>query len=387
MIRGEGEAAFAELVQALAEGRSFDSIKNLSYKEDGVFIHNPRSANLDLQSIKLPNRQCRLTGHYMIFGKQADVIETSRGCIMQCDFCCMPQMYGRAFRKYPVERVIEDIKQVKDRGSKAIFIIDDNIFIDADHLGELCEQIMKNGLQEIHYTIQANVARISRDPKLVELMAQAGVKVVFLGIENIKKTNIEFLSKDKHVLEQTTQALTLLRKYRIISVGGFIIGNPYDNEQILWEHVQFAQKNTLDVPLFMLLTPFLKTEIREKIMSEGLLTNPYDFSFYDLSHANLRTKFLSPNELNLLKSKMYGAYNNSALLKSNMIRTHYPWYFLKLILKETPRSATNFLRKFLYKNWEYENYKADKVREIRRMKKWLLDKQNYIQKELEEFSY
>jgi len=379
LIRGEGEVAFNKLIKALSCNDDFTEIPNLSYKVNGHFVHNPRQPILDLEEIKLPDRLSRITKHYSIFGKRADVVEASRGCTMQCDFCCMPQMYGRTFRKYSVERVIEDIKRASQIGAKAIFFIDDNIFVNPTHLEELCEQILKNGLQNIHYTIQASVAGVARDPKLIELMARAGFKIVFLGIENIKKSNVEFLSKDRRVLDQTSTAIDLLRKNKLIVVGGFILGNPEDTQEILWDHLDFAKENRIDVPLFMLLTPFLKTGVREKIIAEGLLTNPDDFCFYDLSHANIRTHYLSSEDLNFLKNNMYGKINDLRSLKHNLVKFHYPFHLLSLIVNELPKSAMNILRRFLYSDYEYESYKAGRIREINRMSRWLLDKKSVIQ--------
>lgn len=383
LVQGEGEIAFNKLIKALSGKEDLREILNLSYKEKGHFVHNPRQPILDLEEIKLPDRSLRITKHYSIFGKRADVVETSRGCTMSCDFCCMPQMYGRTFRKYPVERVIEDIKRASKIGAKAIFFIDDNIFVDPAHLEELCEQIIKNGLNHIDYTIQASVAGVARDPKLIKLMAQAGFKIVFLGIENIKKANVQFLSKDKRVLEQTTPAIELLRKNKLIVVGGFILGNPEDTQEILWDHCEFAKQNRIDVPLFMLLTPFLKTGVRKKIIAEGLLTNPDDFCFYDLSHANIRTHYLSSEDLNFIKNNMYGKINDLRSLKHNLVKFHYPFNLLSVIINELPRSAMNILRRFIYTNYEYENYKAGRIREIKRMSRWLLDKKGVIQKQLQ----
>lgn len=385
LVRGEGEVAFKRLIKALCDEDDVTKIPNLSYKLQGRFMHNKRQPILNLEEIQLPDRSSRITKHYSIFGKKADVVETSRGCTMSCDFCCMPQMYGRTFRNYPVERVIEDIKRASKIGAKAIFFIDDNIFVDPAHLEELCEQIIKNGLNHIDYTIQASVAGVARDPKLIELMAQAGFKIVFLGIENINKANVKFLSKDKRVLEQTTPAIELLRKNKLIVVGGFILGNPEDKQETLWNHCEFAKQNRIDVPLFMLLTPFLKTGVREKIIAEGLLTNPDDFCFYDLSHANIRTHYLSSEDLNFIKNNMYGKINDLRSLKHNLVKFHYPFNLLSVIINELPRAAMNILRRFIYNNYEYENYKAGRIREIKRMSRWLLDKKGVIQKQLQSF--
>ncbi|MDP8227677.1 MAG: radical SAM protein, partial [Candidatus Celaenobacter polaris] len=227
--------------------------------------------------------------------------------------------------------------------------------------------------------IQASVAGVARDPKLIELMARAGFKIVFLGIENIKKSNVEFLSKDRHVLDQTSNAIDLLRKNKLIVVGGFILGNPEDTQEILMDHCEFAIENRIDVPLFMLLTPFLKTRVREKIIPEGLLTNPDDFCFYDLSHANIRTHYLSSEDLNFIKNNMYGKINDLRSLKHNLVKFHYPFHLLSLIVNELPKSAMNILRRFLYSDYEYESYKAGRIREINRMSRWLLDKKSVIQ--------
>jgi len=381
LVRGEGEVAFNRLIKALSSNEDISEIPNISFKKQEHFVHNTRQPVLDLESIKLPDRTSRITKHCSIFGRRADVVEASRGCTMQCDFCCMPQMYGRIFRKYSVDRIIEDIRQALQFGVKAIFFIDDNIFVDSAHLEELCEQILKNGLQNIHYTIQASVAGVARDAKLIKLMAKSGFKIVFLGIENIKKANVQFLSKDKRVLDQTSMAIELLHKHKLIVVGGFILGNPEDDRKTIWDHFDFAKQHSIDVPLFILLTPFLKTRVREKIIKEGLLTNADDFSFYDLSHANLRTHYLSSEDLNLLKSKMYNYYNDLHSVKDNLIKFHYPLYFLSLILNELPKLGMNSLRKFLYTNSVHENYKAGRIREIKRMGRWLLDKKDFIQKQ------
>ena len=47
MIRGEGEETCRRLVNALAGTDRLEEIPSLSYKIDGRFVHNPRSATLD----------------------------------------------------------------------------------------------------------------------------------------------------------------------------------------------------------------------------------------------------------------------------------------------------------------------------------------------------
>ena len=62
-----------------------------------------------------------------MMGRQVDVVETSRGCTFDCSFCSIIEMRGRNFHTYSFDRVLADIRDARDHGARAIFIVDDNI--------------------------------------------------------------------------------------------------------------------------------------------------------------------------------------------------------------------------------------------------------------------
>ncbi|MCK4311629.1 MAG: B12-binding domain-containing radical SAM protein [Candidatus Cloacimonetes bacterium] len=379
LIRGEGEVAFNKLVKAIIDRESkFSEIENLSYKKEGSFVHNPRSKNLDLNQIKLPKRNIRLTHKYYTFGKKADVIETSRGCTMSCNFCCMPFMYGRTFRKYSMERIIQDIKNAVENGAEALFITDDNAFLNTKHMHNVCDDIIKTGLNNIDYFIQASVHGIASDENLVKKMAKAGFKFVFLGIENVNSEDLDFLSKDKKTLIESEHAIKLLQDNGIIASGGFIVGLPEDSEKAIWNNFHFARKMKLDAPFFFVLTPHYKTGVRNNFIEQNLVTNLYDFCFYDGLQVNVRTKSLSPEDLSYILWKMNGKYGDLEYLKFNKIKKVYPFFFWKWVLKTIPRIIWNRIRKISLHNYEYINYKASRKRLIKRLKNWLLDREETI---------
>ena len=70
------------------------------------------------------------------------------------------------------------------------------------------------------------------------------------------------------------------------------------------------------------------------------------------------------------------------IVQHNLVKFHYPFYFLSLMLHEFPMLGMNFLRKFFYTNSMYENYKAGKIRDIKRMCRWLLDNTYAIKEQL-----
>ena len=252
IVRGEGEVTFNELVTAMETGRGYDKIAGLSYKVNGFFHHNLPRDLLPLDTIQLPKRDARMiTKGFHAFGLPVDAIETSRGCTYNCKFCSMNQMYGRSFRKYEISRVIADIKDVHKHGARVLAIIDDNITLDLDRLEMLCDEIVAAKLNSIHYFLQASVKGIAHSKKLVQKMADAGVKFVVLGIESASKRNLDFLLTEKTVTpEDTRKAVKYLRDNEIISYGGFIVGNPDDDEESLWHNFNVAWELKLDLPAF-----------------------------------------------------------------------------------------------------------------------------------------
>jgi radical SAM superfamily enzyme YgiQ (UPF0313 family) len=338
IIRGEGEVTFSELVFAINAGIRYDNINGLSYKSNGKFIHNPAREILDLNLIRLPNRNARLiTKGFSIFGFPADNIETSRGCTYKCKFCTINKMYGRTFRKYSIERIITDIKDAQRYGAKYLSISDDNITLDLQRLEDLCDEIISNKLNSMQFFLQATVEGISHSSKLVQKMSDAGIKSVFLGIESEKKNNLDFIYKKSSNPESTKIAIRNLKDIGIIAIGGFIIGLPEDDEKSLWNTFKTAWELKIDIPVFSILIPQPRSEIRDELIKQGLVVNDSNYYDYDLTIANVRTKYLSSEELQRISQKMYDSYLvNLKYIWFNQIRKLYPAYFWKTVLGQVP---------------------------------------------------
>lgn len=336
IVRGEGEATFNELVTAINSGKEYKGIKGLSYRTNGVFCHNPPRELLSLDDIKLPKRNARLlTKGFHAFGLPADTLETSRGCTYNCKFCTIRRMYGRSFRKYEISRIIADIRKTHENGARALIFTDDNITLDLERFGMICEEIVASKLNSIHYVVQADVNSIAaNDGKIVKKMADAGVRTVFLGIERLSKTDLEFLGKRARAEDNTRKAVKYLRDNNIIIFGGFILGNPEDDREEFWNTFKAAWDMKIDIPAFLSLIPHAKTEIREELISQGLVTNIDDFSTYHGFVANIKTRHLSTEEIDRLIVDLYDAYNNNIdYIRFTQVRRIYPVFFWKLLAK------------------------------------------------------
>ena len=298
IVRGEGEAVLALLVKQIGSGSgSYGAIPGLSYLGNGGFVHNPAGKLLDLDSVRLPDRDARILDSSRFMKMPFDCVETSRGCTMGCTFCSIRRMYGKSVRFFPLERVLEDLRRLKSRGTRGVFFVDDNITLDVPRLKELCQRIAREGLASLYYVIQASVPGIASNPELPALLAKAGFRWVFLGIESGIARNLAQMRKSGQ-LAHTRTAVERLRAHGICAIGGFIAGNPDDTREDIRDTYRYARDLHLDHAIVQVLTPYPKTETREHLLAEGLVTNPDDFSRYNGFISNVRTRHLSQRELN-----------------------------------------------------------------------------------------
>ncbi len=322
MIRGEGELSFAGLTKALRKGsRDLSGVHGLSFVQNGEFTHNPLGPLADLTTLKRPNRQVRVFDEFRFFGVPFDCLESTRGCVMNCRFCSITEMYGRSFRKLPLETILTEIDGLRGRGKQGLFFVDDNITLDVRWLRTLCEAIISEGLNNLHYIMQASVDGIYSDLTLPKLLAKAGFRLVFLGIESGNQQTLDTLKKG-YTVSKTKAVVSELHGQGIVATGGFIAGNPNDRPEDIHGVFEFAREIGLDHVVLQCLTPYPKTEIRESLQEEGLITNMDRFEFYNGFIANVRTRHMSSLQLarEMVKAGVKYYNNPRYIMKSSLWR-------------------------------------------------------------------
>ncbi|RUM36727.1 MAG: radical SAM protein [Desulfobulbus sp.] len=314
MIRGEGEEPCRQLVNSLARGESFAEVESLSWKDEHGWHHNKRGRAADLATLKLPVRdRRRLTSGYHFIYHKIEVLETSRGCTRSCNFCSMKHMYGRTFRTYPISRVLEDLDAIYYRQKvRWVFIVDDNMVLSPKRVIELCDAIIARNYKGLHLMVQADCISIAQNEDMVRKMVEAGFCSVFLGIENVSKENLATAGKG-NIRNSSQKAVDICHKYGLMVLAGLIFGFPDDDEESIIANYQFYKELGADAAYCQILTPYPKTEMRESLRAEGLVTNPSDLRKYNGLWANVRTRHLEADKLQYLfwyhRQRVLGFWN------------------------------------------------------------------------------
>jgi radical SAM superfamily enzyme YgiQ (UPF0313 family) len=312
IVRGEGDLTFRELLRTIECGGDCGNVAGLSWRRGDRFVRNPRRPESHLGGEVLPpKRAARVLEGYTLLGRPIDVVETSRGCTYDCSFCSIIEMRGRNFHAWPIERVVADIRDARDRGARAIFLVDDNITLNIARFRALCEAIITNHLNDVDYIVQAMTSAIaSAGDELGAVMRRAGFRYVFLGIENVLDQDLAFLkAKAKNARREggrttgsaTYRAVELLHRHGLLVVGGLIVGNPSDTEASIQANLDFARKY-VDWPYIQHPTPYPGTPMTKDFREKSLIVNE-EVDEYDGTTAVVRTEHLSADDIEFMRWK------------------------------------------------------------------------------------
>ncbi len=344
LVRGEGEVTFQELAEELEKSPpQLGKVAGLSYRQAGGWVHNPDRPLLDLDDLPLPRRQARLAQGFYFLDMPMDVAETSRGCPYDCKFCSITRMYGHTFRRFPLDRILADLNNIRQQGFKAVFFADDNITYDVAHFRRVCQAIVQHGLNDLTYLTQVSAVGIARHPELVADMDRANFRIAFVGFESMDPGALKGVKKPTSP-ELNRRAAALLRQHNMAIIAGVIVGYPEDTRESVIQNWRLMIELRPDMVYAQYLTPYPKTAVRRELLEAGLIDYLEDWPRYDGFTCNIRTRHLTRDELyRLLKSLAAKSNFNPALIRVNYFLRHHPGHFVWVVAKAVLTNIYNVL--------------------------------------------
>ena len=227
IVQGEGEKAILDIV----EGKVLSRV-----------IRYPRIENLD--DLPMPAWDYFVNLHYD-FGtewfndKPVFVMNTSRGCPFRCSFCSVGSIWGKRYTYFDAERIVNDIEYlIKSYGAKGIYFREDNFTFRKERVIKFCNILLEKNIR-IKWACESRVDTL--DKEIIKLMAKAGCKGVYFGVESGSQRELDFLKKGI-TIEQIEKVFGWCKKADIKTYASFIVGVPTETEQERVETVCFAQK-------------------------------------------------------------------------------------------------------------------------------------------------
>ena len=202
-------------------------------------------------------------------------VQTSRGCPFECEFCDVIQYLGRRQRHKTPDQIIAELDQLYDIGYRSVFLADDNFTASRKKAKEILAALAEwnNSRPDgpVSFNTQVSIDA-AKDDEMMELLAAAGMTLVFIGIETPNVESLKETKKRQNVGIDLTERIKVFVEHGISVVAGMIVGFDNDTKDIFQVQYDFAMENA--VPIFTLgaLVAPAATPLFDRMEASGRLT-------------------------------------------------------------------------------------------------------------------
>ena len=296
VIIGEGEAVWGEILDDFAAG----SLKRRYYGHE-----------VDIDDLP-PIRRDLLNKNFYHAG---EIIETTRGCPVGCVFCGVQNFFGARFRVRSPEAIRQELmaifgprppqtrwKQWLARHwhpdipyfveRRLLYVTDSNFVSEPRHARAVLEVFKEC---DIRWYGHAGL-NLTRDGKMLDLMAESGCIGVNIGFESLSQTNMDQMHKLPNKTTQYADCIRRLHEREIGVMGTFMAGFDEDTPEVFDQIVDFAMENRLETAFVLILTPMPGTKLFEQMRSENRIFS-HNWLDYDQGTVTFFPKNMTPGQL------------------------------------------------------------------------------------------
>ncbi|QJE99214.1 B12-binding domain-containing radical SAM protein [Luteolibacter luteus] len=218
-------------------------------------------------------------------------IVVSRGCPHRCDFC-----YKEAFfeggNSYYVQKVDEALAEIERLPGRHLYFLDDHLFGDRRFATMLFDGM--KGMGRL-WQSAATVNSVLK-PGLLEKAADAGLRSLFVGFENLDERNLREHRKVQNLGRDYAACIQRLHSQGVMVNGSFVFGMDGDGPDVFSRTVEWAVSQGIETATFHVMTPYPSTGLFQRIEQEGRLLHR-DWDLYDTRHTVFRPARLTPDQL------------------------------------------------------------------------------------------
>lgn len=303
----DAEGAWPELI------RDFESGK-MHKLYDGGYV--------EVEEIAKPRRDIFRKYPYVY-----DLVQTSRGCPMGCDFCSVTQMCGKTYRERLVDDVLDELEECERH---LLFFVDDNLVNNRKGAQEraitLFKGMVERGFNK-HWLSQVAI-NFADNEEVLYWANKAGCRLVLMGIEAEKAEALKDMRKNLNLKRgpgSYEEVFRRIHKHSIGILGTMIFGLDSDTREDLLARRDFILKSSIDSFQCTIITPLPGTQLFMRFKSEPgrIVKNnfPYDWQHYHCMKAVINSARMTHEELETIMREIWLSLYNKETIRKKMLRT------------------------------------------------------------------
>ena len=204
-------------------------------------------------------------------------LQFSSGCPYRCEFCDIPQLYGRQPRlKSPEQMCAELDRIVSQPGHPAVvYFVDDNFIANRKATREMLPHLVawqKRNDYPLQFACEATL-NMAKQPEILELMRQANFMTVFVGIETPEAEALKGIDKTHNAAVPMYEAIETLNAYGLEVTSGIIVGLDSDTDHSEQNLIDFIDRSAIPVLTINILQALPKTPLWDRLTREGRLVH------------------------------------------------------------------------------------------------------------------
>ena len=260
IVNREGEDIIGQLSDVLlnykgaSRHKALAKVPGISFMQEGHLVQTPRVGLVPPDFVALPDFRAikDLTPQNPM---AAGVLETVRGCTEKCTYCQVIQQF-LGYRLISRDTELKRLRQLRQLaadglihtsrdGRFSVFISDDlhpPPLRATKYRNERLERLKAwKGHTEDMYMICQTRSEIGQDPELATALHDAGIKMLYVGVESDNAENLKLVKKRQEP-GQVHKDLVHLNSLGFTIVAMTIIGLPYDTRDSIMQMADWVTK-------------------------------------------------------------------------------------------------------------------------------------------------
>jgi radical SAM superfamily enzyme YgiQ (UPF0313 family) len=206
--------------------------------------------------------------HYLML-----TVQFSSGCPYLCEFCDIPNLYGRQPRfKTPAQITAElDVMRRQKGHPPVVYFVDDNFIGNRkaakDMLPHLVAWQRQHGYP-LSFACEATL-NIAKQPEILALMREASFLGVFVGIETPEADALKAMRKNQNATLPMLESIKTLNDYGLEVTSGIILGLDTDSDDTETRLKDFIDVSRIPMLTINLLQALPKTPLWDRLERSG----------------------------------------------------------------------------------------------------------------------
>ena len=204
-------------------------------------------------------------------------VQFSRGCPFECEFCDIIVTFGRRPRIKSSAQVLAELDALVAAGQRFAFIVDDNLIGNKKAIKQVLRDVVGWQVEHGYPLMFATEASIdlADDDDLMQLMVEANISSVFVGIETPNEASLRETKKFQNLRARGGSMLD--KVHRIQRAGmevwcGIIVGFDNDDATVFAAQSRFVREARIVCAMVNMLVAIPRTPLHTRLASEGRLT-------------------------------------------------------------------------------------------------------------------